>query len=207
MSIIDIFKKKDPIPVPVSNEDKMFNPLKGHIGGFIIVDLFEEEGTFEIVDLEEYTRRINGETFLFTDYILKDGDTLKVVRVLKGSEKNPLFLHKMYEGEFDEDILDAAKCKEFNKNDEGKKEVKFFALRGGKEGYEPSVKSAATQKNRELRYWDFSRKPDPELGELSANDIFLFVEVDGSNGWITMWEGPMIDGSQINAIDRAKGDL
>lgn len=207
MSFLDLFKKKpDQEPPPIQkNEDKIYNPLKGYVGGFIDIKTFDEEGSYEIVDLEQYSRVISDETFIFTDYIVKDGDSLRVVRVFKNEdEENILYLHKMYSGEFDEDVLDAAKCKEFYKGIDSEKRITYFALVGGKNGYFARILSAKSMRTRQLTYWDFTRKPDPDLGEIGSDDIFLFVEVEEGSGFITMWEGPMISKSAVTVINTTK---
>jgi hypothetical protein len=184
-------------------EDQLLNPLKVHLGGFIeIKDL--ESKTLEVLRIDEIERTISSQKFSFADYYLEDESILRVIPKSDG-EFDVLHLKHFWDGEFEESIQEAVKCKEFYKNNEDGSKLTYTSLKAGEKGFNcetSSVKKGDTDLQvYHSTYWDFFRKPDPSLGEISTEDIILFVEIDNNDGYITMLEGSLIPSKSLTVFN------
>jgi len=203
------FKKEEEKKEEVKIEDSIFNPLKVYCGDFVEVNTIDESLTFTVSEIIEYSRILSEITFKFTDYRLEDNDKVWILRLnptksislVNDSKDCDILLMKLFfEGEFEEGIQAAAKCKEFNKHNEDGTKISYYALHAGENGYKSNLKVISLPKNinhKTIKYWDFYRDPNIELGELFAGQVFLFVEIDQNDGFITMWEGHVIFNSDI----------
>lgn len=213
MGIMDLFKKEEPKKEEGPKvEDKIFNPLNAACGRFVELTTFEETKTFEITEMSEFERNISRETFKFTDYQIEDGPVMKIIRVNPGSTYDPkssavlkgadtLLLKLLYSGEFDEGIQDAVRCQEFYNNIDENTRITYYSLKAGREGFSANLRTVKKNdpnvKYNSIKYWDFFRKPDPSKGEFNSDDIFLFVEIDQTDGFINMWEGSKLSEGEI----------
>lgn len=188
------FSRKDEKPQEIKLEDQIFNPFKAHLGDFIEIKGIEDQTTSIIIEIKEYARKLSGEIFKFAQYHLEDGTVLRVVPKSK-DVYDIVEMKILWSGEFEEDIQEAVKCKEFYQNlDDGTK-ITFYALNAGESGFHCDIKSIDSLnylKYEEIKYWDFFRKPDFMKGETTIEDILLFVEIDQTDGYISIWEGSLI---------------
>jgi hypothetical protein len=210
------FKKEEKIPEKRKKpEDYIFNPLEVYCGDFVEVTTVEDTFTCNVSEIIEHSRYAGGNLFKHTDYKLEDTGKIWDLRLnskinfseVKSPQDCDMLLMKIfYEGEFDEGIQDAAKCKEFIKTNEDGSQIIFEALKSGKEGWNSSlkiIKSDGSEDRRNIKYWDFFREADIKLNELFSGQVFLFVEIDQSDGFITMWEGHQILNSDIKTYHKS----
>ena len=186
-----------------------FNPLKVYCGDFIEVTTLDETATYSVSEIIEYSRSLGGDQFKHTDYRLEDNDKLLVLRVnpkkslslVTGSEDCDILVMKLiFEGEFEEDLQDAAKCKEFIKTNEDGSKIIYECLHAGKEGWNADLEIIKLNKgrtSRNVKYWDFFRESSINLNELFSGQVFLFVEIDQDDGFTTIWEGHIILNNEI----------
>jgi len=193
-------------------ENSIANPLKLHCGDFITAQMLEgNDRPFTVTEVREYVRHIGGEDYRFADYVLRQGDG---VRILRANPKDGhtaaglqdcdlLWLKIFYEMEFDRNVRDSVAQKQFevDNDDDGTPDVTYDALNAGEDGYLAQIQIARmgerTLTRRTLRYWDFYRKGDPKKNEIADEDIFFFVEIDESDGYTVMLEGSKISGNDI----------
>jgi hypothetical protein len=200
-------------PPPVARlENSIANPLKLHCGDFITARMLEgNDRPFTVTEVREYVRRIGGEDFHFADYVVRQGDE---VRILRANPKDGhtaaglqdcdlLWLKVFYEMDFDKNVREAVTQKQFevDNDDDGTPDVTYDALNAGEDGYLAQVRIARMGEpalsGRSLRYWDFYRKGDPKKNEIADEDIFFFVEIEESDGYTVMLEGAKISGNDI----------
>ena len=167
---------------------------------------------FTVQEIREYNRRIGGQEFRFTDYVLRgiskksiqadDNLTLRLRTVPnQAGTWDSLLLRLEDEFGFAEDFLAVVKDDtgifEVNDDQTGTKETftRINQLRGS---YETAVMvvsattpdgKAATGKSSaaKIEYWDYSRPVD--LGGGKSALEFLFVEMNSDTGWFQIWRG------------------
>ncbi|HSU57375.1 MAG TPA: hypothetical protein VLT36_25255 [Candidatus Dormibacteraeota bacterium] len=167
---------------------------------------------FSVQEIREYTRRINGQDFRFTDYVLSgvntksfeaEGKLLARVRVVpnQAGSKDSLLLRVYDEFGFSEDFLQVVKDNtgifEMTDGDSGKKET-YNRINDLREPYDAAVLvigettadgKAATGKTsaQKVQYWDYWR--DVDLGNGKTAKEFVFVEMNSDSGWFQIWRG------------------
>lgn len=196
--------KVPPPPTP-KPEDKLANHLHWHIGDFVQIDLFGPDKTYVVSEVREYSRSIVGNTFKFSDYVLRDGDEVRILRAnpREGTrECDLLLLEVKFEGEFDPGIADAFRQKEVDTPWADH----YWMLKSGAEGFLTNVRSVSRDQpsmdHRDLRYWDFYRKGIPEKypTETADEDVFLFGEFSDSGGYTTILEGHVLSPKDVCPI-------
>ena len=167
---------------------------------------------FTVREIREYSRRIGGQIFRFTDYLLSGVSTksfaaedavvlhLRVVPNAAGAHDS-LLLRLYDEFAFAEEFLNVLKDDTgiFEATDD-KSGVKytFSRINGLKESYEAAVLavSATTPDGKgapgktsplKLEYWDYWR--DADLGGGKTAKEFLFAEMNSDTGWFQLWRG------------------
>lgn len=193
-------------PAEKKLEDEISNPLKLHLGDFIIPKMLEStEGRghriFEVVEIVEYDRFVSREHFYFTDYLLRDKDETHVLRSnLTGQKVSLLWLDIYYESEFKEEILDAAKHKIFKIDDEDGTHIEYQTSNTGESGLACDQKIVSKDKDSIIEehatYWDFYRDANEAIQEL------FFVEINEETGWIMMFKGFAISEYEIEIIPK-----
>jgi hypothetical protein len=196
-------------------ENSISNPLKLHCGDYILAKPLEGSDTpFTVVEVREYIREIARESYSFTDYVLKQGDAVRILRAnphegrqaMRPQDCDFLWLQVFYEMAFDPGVRNAVAQAVFevDNDDDGKPDVSYQALDAGSDGYLASLRIArsgeAAVVARTLRYWDFFRKGDPQKNEIAEEHIFFFVEIDETDGYTVMLEGPKISSSDIEVF-------
>ena len=202
------FGKKEPPKEEekIKLEDQIYNPLKTYCGSFIEINGLVETKTHEILSMSEVTRQISGVKCLFTNHFLEDNSVIRVIPTTNDSIQI-LHLKIMWEGEFDEGIQEALKCKEFYKNNDDGTKLTYYALKAGESGF--SCKNKTVESSNlsmynysSMEYWDFFRPPQITLNELTTDDIYLFVEINQADGYITMWEGELIEKECVTVFNK-----
>ena len=201
-----------PAPKP---ENSISNPLKLHCGDYILAKPLEgHDSPFTVTEVREYLREIASETCSFADYVLKQGDEVRILRAnphggreaARPQDCDFLWLRVFYEMQFDPGVREAVAQAVFevDNDDDGKPDVAYQALDAGSDGYLARLRVARsgeeTVLSRTLRYWDFFRKGDSKKDEIEQEDIFFFVEIDEADGYTVMLEGPKIASSDIEVF-------
>ena len=191
------------------------NPLDLRVGSAVAVAYANgpefADYNFAVQEIREYTRRIEGQEFRFTDYVLRGintkspdaDDTLAArLRVPNQAGAHDSLLLRLYdEFEFAEDFLGVVKDTTglFKMTDDksGAEET-FSRINDLRESYQAVVLvvaettpdgKAATGKASPVKveYWDYWREADIGGGKTAKE--FVFVEMNSDTGWIQIWRG------------------
>jgi len=167
---------------------------------------------FTTQEIREYTRHIGGQTFTFTDYVLRgvnrqtfDADTALTVRLRAvpnaAGANDTLLLRVFDEFAFAEEFLavvkDTTGVLEVTDDTTGDKQS-YSRINDLRESYEAAVLvvGATTPDGRaargrtalaKLEYWDYWR--DVDIGGGHAAKEFAFVEMNSDTGWFQIWRG------------------
>ena len=192
------------------------NPLDLRVGSPVAVAYANgpefADYNFAAQEIREYTRRIEGQEFRFTDYVLRGvntkspdaGDTLAVrIRVVpnQAGAHDALLLRLYDEFEFAEDFLGVVKDTTglFKvTDDKSGAEETFSRINDLRESYQAAVLvvsettpdgKAATGKVSPVKveYWDYWR--DADIGGGKTAKEFIFVEMNSDTGWFQIWRG------------------
>lgn len=193
-----------------------FNPLELRIGSAVNVPYSngaELAGyDFTVSEIREYTRRIGGQEFRFTDYVLRgvnkksfEAEDIRTVRIRtvpnKAGATDSLLLKVEDEFGFAEDFLNVVKDDtgifEITDDESGEKAI-FNRINNLRDPYEAVILivtdttpdgKAATGKTTpaKFEYWDYWR--DEEIGPGKTAKEFVFVEMNSDTGWFQIWRG------------------
>lgn len=193
-----------------------YNPLDYRVGGMVSLAKGHPEFQaydFTVKEILEFTRRIGGQEFEFTDYALagtntktfnpEDALTLRLRTVPnQAGAFDTLLLRLSDEFAFDQGFLDVVKDAtgifEVTNDDTGETE-RYERINQVKDAYEAAVlvvsettedgKAPPKQaKPSKLEYWDYWR--ETAIGEGPATKKqFLFVEINSATGWFQIWQG------------------
>ena len=167
---------------------------------------------FTVQEIREYNRRIAGQEFRFTDYVLRgvntksfDADAVMTARLRavpnQAGAHDTLLLRLYDEFAFAEDFLGVVKDTtgvfEMRDDKSGVKET-FSRLNDLREPYEAAVLvvSETTSDGKgapgktsplKVEYWDYSR--DADIGGGHTAKDFVFVEMNAETGWFQIWRG------------------
>lgn len=167
---------------------------------------------FTVREIREYTRRIQGQDFHFTDYVLTgvntksmDADAAMTARLRvvpnQAGANDSLLLQLCDEFEFAEDFLAVVKDTTglFKITDDTSGvETTFTRINDLRESYEAAVlvvaettldgKAAPVKvAPAKVEYWDYWR--DAAIGGGKAAKEFVFVEMNSDTGWFQIWRG------------------
>jgi hypothetical protein len=192
------------------------NPLDLRVGSAVSVAYANgpefTDYNFTAQEIREYTRRIAGQEFRFTDYVLRGVNTkspdaddtvaarLRVVPNQAGAH-DALLLRLYDEFAFAEDFLgvvkDATGLFKVTEDKTGA-ETTFARINDLRESYQAAVLvvsettpdgKAATGKvsPAKIEYWDYWR--DADIGGGKTAKEFIFVEMNSDTGWFQIWRG------------------
>jgi hypothetical protein len=192
------------------------NPLDLRVGSAVAIAYANgpefADHDFTAQEIREYTRRIEGKEFSFTDYVLRGvnakspdaDDTLAArVRVVpnQAGAHDALLLRLYDEFAFAEDFLGVVKDTTglFKMTDDksGAEET-FSRINNLRESYQAAVLvvsettpdgKGATGKVSPVKveYWDYWR--DADIGGGKTAKEFVFVEMNSDTGWFQIWRG------------------
>jgi len=192
-----------------------YNPLDLRVGSMVPVtdSRTEFEGfDFSVTEIREYTRRMGGQDFRFTDYVLIGinpktiGGVDKITLRLRAAPNeagthDTLLLRLSDELAFDQGFLDVVNDTtgifEVGEDD-GQKET-YQRLNDVKGSYQAVVlvikgttddgKANRNQTSAgKLEYWDYWREVTLPGGQATKTE-FLFVEMNADTGWFQIWIG------------------
>ena len=192
------------------------NPLDLRVGSAVPIAFANgpefKDYDFSVPEIREYTRRIGGQEYRFTDYVLNgvnaksfDANQNLVARlraVPNQAGSNDTLLLRLYdEFGFAEDFLNVLKDTTglFKVTDDktGVEET-FTRINNLRESYEavvlvvsgttPDGKATQGKANpMKLEYWDYWR--DADIGGGKTAKEFLFAEMNSDTGWFQLWRG------------------
>ena len=192
------------------------NPLDLRVGSAVAVAYANgpefTDYNFTAQEIREYTRRIEGQEFRFTDYVLRGVNTkspdaddtmaarLRVVPNQAGAH-DALLLRLYDEFAFAEDFLGVVKDTTglFKvTDDKSGAEETFSRINDLRESYQAAVLvvsetttdgKGATGKVSPVKveYWDYWR--DADIGGGQTAKEFVFVELNSDTGWFQIWRG------------------
>jgi hypothetical protein len=167
---------------------------------------------FAVQEIREYNRRIEGQEYRFTDYVLRGVNTKSMdandamparVRVVPNQAgANDSVLLRLYdEFEFSEDFLavvkDTTGIFKITQDKTGAEES-YSRINDLRDSYEAAVlvvaETTADGKGApgkvspaKIEYWDYWR--DADIGGGKTAKEFVFVEMNSDTGWIQIWRG------------------
>jgi hypothetical protein len=192
------------------------NPLDLRVGSAVAVAYANgpefTDYNFTAQEIREYTRRIEGQEFRFTDYVLRGVNTkspdadytlaarLRVVPNQAGAH-DALLLRLYDEFAFAEDFLGVVKDTTglFKVTDDKTgTETTFARINDLRESYQAAVLvvSETTPDGKaatgnvapaKIEYWDYWR--DADIGGGKTAKEFIFVEMNSDTGWFQIWRG------------------
>jgi len=167
---------------------------------------------FAVQEIREYNRRIGGQEFRFTDYVLRGtntksfdaGDVMAArLRAMpnQAGGHDSLLLRLEDEFEFSEDFLGVVKDTtgvfEITDDKTGASET-FSRINDLRDSYQAAllVISETTGDGKaapgkasplKLEYWDYWR--DAEISGGKTAKAWLFIEMNSDTGWFQLWRG------------------
>jgi hypothetical protein len=167
---------------------------------------------FVVGEIREYNRRIGGQEYRFTDYVLRGVNTKSMdaddaisarVRVVpnQAGANDSLLLRVYDEFEFSEDFLavvkDTTGIFKITEDKTGAEES-YSRINDLRDSYEAAVlvvaETTADGKGApgkvspaKIEYWDYWR--DADIGGGKTAKQFVFVEMHSDTGWFQIWRG------------------
>lgn len=203
-------------------EFQYYNPLKARIGSAATLDEMEwRDLNFFVLSIHEYKRKIGGQEFRFVDYALMArplGGEKIIVRLrlmpvddpdqTAGVAHHVLLLRLDDDLPYDEGLHKVVTdgTRKFQVLEDDQVQAEYVRINDVDAPYRAEVtivRDANLDKhvtrdeieNRRLEYWDYWREVKDEAGQPRRE--FLFVEMDGENGWFQIWKGSEIDPKRV----------
>jgi hypothetical protein len=203
-------------------EFSYYNPLRARIGSALTIDEIEwRDFNFFLLSIHEYRRTIGGREFRFVDYGLLArplGGEKVLVRLrvnpvddpgeVAGPTYHVLLLRLDDDLPYDEGLHKTVNdtTKKFQVLEDGKVQAEYTRINDLTTSYQAEVsviKDVNLDKrvdrdeveHRRVEFWDYWREVKDEAGQPRRE--FLFVEMDGENGWFQIWKGNEIDPRRV----------
>lgn len=209
-------------------ELQFYNPLKAKIGAAVTIDEVElRDFNFFLKEIREYRRTINGQQFVFVDYVLlarplNAGDVWKRLRLnpvddptrVAGLTHVALLLDLCEDMAYSEDLHKVLNDNtgKFQVIENGEVTEEYFRINDLTTPYKARVavikdadadgKAEKDEVERfQLEYWDYWRETQDLAGQPFTQ--FFFVEMDSRSGWFQMWRGTEIDPKKVMVLGQA----
>jgi hypothetical protein len=199
-------------------EFRYYNPLRAKVGSAILLDEIEfRDHQFSVKEIYEYKRTINGNAFLFCDYVLlarplhQDEIVLRL-RVnpvadpakVAGPSYQVLLLWPFDSLAYNEGLHQAVTddTQKFQVIENGVVQEEYYRVHDVASAYRARVAILRDEDSNQrvdadevetmiLEYWDYWRETQDDAGLPFTQ--FLFVEMNTANGWFQIWRGREID--------------
>lgn len=205
-------------------ELQQFNPLKAKMGSSVTIDDVEwRNRDFLLTEFRVYRRMVEGQEFLFADYVLTERSTKGEETTIRirlnptaeahhtGQEHHALLLFLEEDMAYDEGLHGVLQDPSglFRIEHDGKVTAEFTRLHGLRAPYITAVtvltdddhnKRVDRDEVKEIRleYWDFERDVPDAAG--NPEKEYLFAELDAKDGWFQIWRGREFDARRITTI-------
>ncbi len=202
-------------------EFRYYNPLHARIGSAVTLDVVEwRDLNFFVLSIHEYTRTIGGQVFRFVDYTLVArplGRDKVLVRLRlmpvddpdeAGIAHHVLLLQLDDDRPYDRDLHKVVNdgTKKFQVLEDDKVQAEYERINDVSSPYRAEVTIVRDLnldkhvtrdeiEKRRVEYWDYWREVPDEAGQPRRE--FLFVEMDGENGWFQIWKGREFDPKKV----------
>jgi len=185
-------KKKEAETTEV--KEIIHNELGFKTGRNLSLDILDYRSRdYTIINIEEHVRKIGGDSFYSTDYLLEDGLRLRACDFKTEAACWLLTLHDEFA--FNDDFLlvvkDAASS-QFVFDDEG---IEFFPV--NEKPVVVMIKNDLSEQHQ-VQLWTFERMGKDEAGQDFKE--LLFVEQDTDTGWFQLWRGFSISVDRVFII-------
>jgi hypothetical protein len=203
-------------------EFQYYNPLRARIGSAVTLDeMAWRDLNFFVLSITEYKRTIGPQEFRFVDYTLVarplGGDKVVVrLRLMPvddpeqaaGVTHHVLLLQLEDDLPYDKGLHQVVNddTMRFQVREDDKVQAEYTRLNDVRSPYKAElaiVRDVNLDKHvtrdeiekRHVEYWDYWREVPDEAGQPRRE--FLFVEMDGENGWFQIWKGSEIDPRRV----------
>jgi hypothetical protein len=203
-------------------EFRYYNPLHARIGSAVTLDDVEwRDLNFFVLSIHEYRRTIGPREFFFVDYTLVArplGRDKVLVRLrlmpvddpeqAAGVSHHVLLLQLDDDRPYDRGLHKVVNdgTKKFQVLEDDTVQAEYERINDVTSPYRAEVTivrdlnldKRVTRdeiEKRRVEYWDYWREIPDEAGQLHHE--FLFVEMDGENGWFQIWKGSEIDPKRV----------
>lgn len=212
-----------------SQETKVYNPIGCKIGGVVKIDAIDlREHRFAVREIREYSVSIGGDRHRMVDYALlarpigqpdfharlrlvpdPDSKSKTTHRALFMTQYDSLAynegLHDVVRDDTKKFVIDDDKNDTDPTNDE---HAEFWRVNDVGSSYVSNVKvltdkdgdgkvDASEVSTTQVEFWDYSRLTDVDGVE---TEEFVFVEMNKSDGWFTIWRGTEINPERIDVF-------
>lgn len=192
-------------PPPEVQETKVYNPLNAKVGSSVVIDTLDYRGrNLFVKEVREVA--VGGDKF--TDYVLvsKDtkGDLTARLRLVPGADAVLLTLLEQmgYSEDFHNIVKDESG--KFNVEEDGRTD-EYWRVADVKIPHTAVVTTmqdddgngrvdANEVKTENVEFWDYSRLTQIEGVQ---KEEFVFVEMNGENGWFQIWRGVQINPDSV----------
>jgi hypothetical protein len=202
-------------------EFRYYNPLHARIGSAVTLDELEwRDLNFFVLSIHEYRRTIGGQEFRFVDYALVArplGRDKVLVRLRLVPTDDPdeagiahhvLLLQLDDDRPYDRDLHKVVNdgTRRFQVLEDDAVQAEYERINDVSTPYRAEVTVARDVnldkrvtrdeiEKRRVEYWDYWREVPDEAGQPRRE--FLFVEMDGDNGWFQIWKGREFDPKKV----------
>ncbi|HLJ91923.1 MAG TPA: hypothetical protein VKU02_01890 [Gemmataceae bacterium] len=202
-----------------------YNPLKAKIGSSIMINEIDlRDYNFFIKEIRQYQRWIDGQQFLFVDYVLLarplHGDDVWLRLRLNpvddpeaaaGLTHTALLLRLYDEMAYDDGLYKVVTdtTKLFQVIENGQVTEEYGRINNVTTSYKAKLSILKDEnkdgqvdegevKKENLEYWDYWRDTTDPVGQPVRQ--YLFVEMNSDSGWFQIWRGQEIDPQKVLVI-------
>lgn len=206
-------------------ELQFYNPLRAKIGSPVLFNDVElKEHNFFVKEIRAYRRTIGAGDYYTVDYVLLARELNKADLVYRlrlnpvqdpnaagGLSHHALLLRLYDEFAYTEDFHKVVndRTRKFQVMENGQVTEEYHRIHDVTDSYHAEVwlirdvdgdgrVDPNEVEKSGLEYWDYWREATDEAGQ--PRHEYLFVEMDGKNGWFQIWRGPEIDAQQVLMI-------
>ncbi len=194
--------------------DSFYNPLNLKMGSLLTIDAGYEisKKNLMVNKIEIVTLSLNDQIFEMCDVYFRDEPTLKLRLAPSESQTDTVeatllksFDRIAYDGDLVDNVLKNAEMDIFDIYGDDDKVKESFYRFSDEDGYSAQVKVMADKnddlklkrkeiQSREMSFWVYVKEVD------NTKDEYLFIEIDGDDGEISLSKGEVVPVSSITVL-------